>query len=56
MNSGGRPGPRRNMPTDSVGALMSNQENLPQGDIPPSEEFMSCDFQIVDETTGQVLF
>ncbi len=56
MNSADRPGPRRNMPIDSVGALVSNQENLPQGEIPPSEEFMSGAFQIVDETTGQVLF
>ncbi len=56
MSANDRPRPRRNTPKDSLGILVSNQENMPEGEIPPSEEFMKGSFQLVDETTGQVVF
>lgn len=55
MASNPRPGPRRNV-IDTMGTLVSNREAMPQGEIPPSEEFMTGTFQLVDETTGQVVF
>lgn len=56
MNATPRLGPRRNIPNDSLGTLVSNREALPQGEIPPSEEFMTGSLQLVDEATGQVVF
>ncbi|OEK02971.1 hypothetical protein BFP97_16210 [Roseivirga sp. 4D4] len=56
MNTGVRPLPQRNVPFDTMNTLVSNSEGMPQGEIPPSEEFMSGTFQLVDETTGQVVF
>lgn len=48
--------PRRNTPSDSMSTFVNNQETLPQGEIPPSEEFMTGTFQLVDQATGQVVF
>ncbi len=56
MGANDRPRPRRNTSQDSLGTLVNNQENMPEGEIPPSEEFMKGSFQLVDETTGQVVF